>query len=125
VYTSELGLDHTWVLRLFGPLFDSMSQSLDDILLNPRAQAHPDPFFTRWNSRRYHRSHNEALSQEVSRECMRSGREETNDRCWRFGFEVGQELRERFRRVNSGISEDVCWGTSNDGVEEVMELCYA
>lgn len=54
---SELSLDHGRVLRLFGPLLDSLNQPLDDILINPRAQAHSDTFFTSWNSRRYHRSH--------------------------------------------------------------------
>jgi hypothetical protein len=51
--------------------------------------------------------------------------EETNDRCWGLGVEVGEGLRERLRRMGSGISEDVCWGSSDDGVEEVVELCDA
>lgn len=56
---------------------------------------------------------------------MWSRGEETNDRCWRFGAEMGEGLREWFGRMSLGISEGMCWSTFDDGVEEVMELCDA
>jgi hypothetical protein len=56
---------------------------------------------------------------------MGRGREETDDRRWRFGLKVGEGLWEWFGRGSFGISKDMYWGASDDGVKKVVELRYA